>query len=50
MAREWFQTMNLIQSRQIQNEENVKLNKPSIHPKWRTETQGKIAIGTNLLY
>ena len=30
IAREWFQTLNLIQSRQIQNKENVKTRLPSI--------------------
>ena len=30
IAREWFQTLNLIQSRQIQNKENVKTILPSI--------------------
>ena len=30
IAREWFQTLNLIQSRQIQTKENVKTILPSI--------------------
>ena len=51
IAREWFQTSNLIQSRQIQNKENVKTNVPfSAHGQLQYAQSGAVESKHSNIY